>query len=148
MAGVKGDFRKLGALVDALSVSSAKRFRREALEACAETARTFILESFEKSRDPHGNRWKPSRDRKGNTKGVGQILRNTNRLMNSLRWSVRANGFSIDTSVAYAAVHNWGSARMPQRQFIPAATELPEKWVRAFRADIQATYRALLLEGL
>lgn len=115
MAGVTGDFGKLARLIGSSKQLSSPGFRRDLYRNLAEEARSLVVEAFEKSEDPYGNPWKPSRQkRRGGrgyvTRGRGQILRDTSRLLGSLNSGIRTtgNGFSISTNVVYANVHNSG----------------------------------------
>ena len=99
--------------------------------ALAQKARSLIVQQFETSKDPYGNPWKPSvakkskREPTARVKTAGQILRDTNHLMNSFNAVPTAGGFTVSSNVKYAAIHNYGMpGKMPERRIIPDGENL------------------------
>lgn len=115
MAGVsvRGDTRKLKALVKALASLSDDDGRRELTGQIAEEAIDQVKLGFEEQRDPYGAPWKRPQLADGDRK----TLRDTGRLMNSLSraHNLRADSFRIGTNAIYAAVHQYGATIVPVR---------------------------------
>lgn len=62
---------------------------------------TITQDRFEAERDPDGRRWEE-------TQRGGAILRDTNRLYQSLTYEVEADGVVVGSNVVYAAIHQFG----------------------------------------
>ena len=104
----------------------------------AERARSLVVEEFQTSVNPYGREWKASWDKRENHwKTAGQILRDTGRLLNSIRGFVTSTGIRVSTNVIYARTHNEGRGPIPRRQFFPDGNQgLPKKWRDKFKADV------------
>ncbi len=102
-ASFRGDFVKLAKLAQGLERLTGVAWRRALTKNLAQEAHAQVQECFMQSRDPYGKAWPPLQSR------VGEPLRDTGRLMNSLRASSSTAGFTISTPVLYANVHNQGA---------------------------------------
>jgi len=112
------------------------------IRACAQEGRLLVEEGFEAGKAPSGAPWAPVR------RG-GQPLRDTGRLLASLTPKVSAAGFAIESTVAYAGVHQYGATVtakkgrslgtpkagwfgvkvvIPARPFLPDGNALPGPW--------------------
>lgn len=128
MAGVrfKGDTRKLMALTKGFDQLATKRFREQLNRKLARTALELTHDGFDRSITPYGVRWKNPRYRRG------MPLRDTGRLMASIRPIGNAERFELLTNVVYAATHQWGRDAIPQRMFMPNGTQgFGGRWRRA-----------------
>jgi phage gpG-like protein len=101
--GVSGSgLTRIGKIVESMGKAATPEWRRALNKNIAIEARSQVVGCFNLSRDPYGQPWKPA------LRG-GMTLKNTARLQNSI--VVRAltqQGFSLDTRVIYAAIHNYG----------------------------------------
>jgi len=132
IGGVKSKLLKLAAINP-----------KESLPVIGETIVDHVREGFDKEQDPYGSPWKPLAAstlaaRRGN--GGARILRDTNRLYNSINSQVRGDGVAIGTNVTggkkveYGAAHQFGLGGIPARPFLPwksptAPPELPSDWL-------------------
>jgi|1185.fasta_scaffold00036_10 phage virion morphogenesis protein len=103
----------LGQLRERLARLSSSEMRLRMATNLAEEARTQVANGFRAERDPYGVPWKRLKYREG------RILRDTGRMAASVATAATARGFRLDMPVEYAAVHQYGSKRVPQRQMIP-----------------------------
>lgn len=99
--GVTGDFGELAKIRRQVARLPAEGLER-ILRACAEEGRLLVEQGFEAGKAPSGAPWAPVR------RG-GQPLRDTGRLLASLTPQVTGSGFVIETTVAYADVHQRGA---------------------------------------
>jgi phage virion morphogenesis protein len=112
----KGDSGNLKKLMDGLAKTVRPQFRRDIMAGVAEESLELAQRCFHNGADPYGVSWKPSktsrRERRAGgakRKGPGQILRETNRLLGSIRrGNVSSGSFTLATNVRYAAVHQFG----------------------------------------
>lgn len=75
---------------------------------------TLTQDRFEAERDPDGGKWQP-------TQRGGAILRDTNRLYQSLTYEVHADGVAVGSNVVYSAIHQFGGqAGRGRKVTIPA----------------------------
>lgn len=106
------------------------RARRAVSVALAEASIDRIKQGFRTEKDPYGKRWKP----KVREDGRKVLSGPTGRLKGG--WHrVRADedGFVVAPSVAYAAYHQRGNARLPRRMMVPSDDKgLPRAWRRDF----------------
>jgi phage gpG-like protein len=117
--GLRGDFGSLDALRRRIAGLSEPPARLALSKNLAEEARTQVAFSFQRSVDPYGKPWKKLASR------VGKPLRDTVRLLNSFSARVFERGFTIATTVFYAAVHQYGAvikAKNPTLRFGSAGT--------------------------
>ncbi len=141
MGGVSGDFGQLARLqaqVARLGPEGGKRL----LRAVANEAQALVEEGFEAGRAPDGAPWAP-------VKRGGQPLRDTGRLLASLTPRLSGSGFTIETNLVYAGVHQYGATitskgkrslgtpskgffgvtvTVPPRPFLPTGPALPGPW--------------------
>lgn len=134
MAGVTGDFAKLGELMKQLA--TLPEVRREVLTVLAEDSRTRIDEGFAASRSPEGASWRPLE--RARRRGPGRPLLDTGRLRASINYHVTSEGFVVQTSVIYAATHQYGRGDIPSRPFFPQDGTLPPQWAAAWRSTVDA----------
>lgn len=81
---------------------------------------------FADSVDPQGKAWLPlkqfrnrKRDKAGKRRDQNpKPLIDTGRLRSSITYSASSNYVDVGTNVVYAATHNYGRGRIPQRQFL------------------------------
>lgn len=106
-SGASAQLLRLSYKMEALA---GKRFRARLHKAMAHEALSLVHDGFDKGVDPYGRPWAPLKYREG------QPLRLTRRLESSFRISSSAEGFSLDTNVIYAGVHQQGgNIRHPAR---------------------------------
>lgn len=103
----------LGQLRERLARLDSSELRLRMATNLAEEARTQVANGFRSERDPYGTPWKRLLHREG------RILRDTGRMAASVATSASQKGFRIDIPVVYAATHQYGTSRVPQRQMIP-----------------------------
>lgn len=123
--------------------------------------------NFIRQQDPWGRAWQPLSAltqrlrRQGRGAGANQILRDTNRLMNSITYSASRDSVQVGTNAIYAAIHQLGGTVLPKRgrylwagrpgeqriplkkAVIPARPYLP---MRADRVDLPAALEQEVLE--
>lgn len=117
MAGavIKGDFAELKKMIGDMRGLQGRQFRSVIMQTLAEETLEMVQRGFLKSQSPYGNPWRPSRTsarerRAGGArmKGQGQILRESGRLLNSIRQKSSSQSFTVGTNVKYAAIHQFG----------------------------------------
>lgn len=128
MAGVKGDWRALNALIDKLG-DLGPEIREQCAEVFAEQIKTLVSEGFDAAKAPDGSTWAPLSPRTiaRRRKKSSRPLLDTGRLRASLAVTHDANGVYVSTPVVYAGTHNFGHGPVPQRQFLPDEI-LPAPW--------------------
>lgn len=103
-------------------------FRRRASPAAQREALNNIGAMFwrrtrqlhERQVDPWGNRWRPLSPYTVRKKGHATILYDTGRLLRSYHWRLEGNNaVRFGTDVPYAAVHQFGTKRVPRRPILP-----------------------------
>jgi len=94
--------------------------------------RNEIISCFVNATDPYGKTWPPLSPktiarRRGQS---NKPLIDTGTLMNSIGFQAAKNSVIVGASTAapYAPFHQFGADNIPQRQFIPDAKNLPNKW--------------------
>lgn len=133
---VKGDFAKLARVKKELAAIANKRLHLEVSRQVAHETLTLIADGFRRERDPYLEAWRPLKYR------FGRILQDTGRLRNSFTVrNVAASGFRIGSAVVYAAYHQRGNRRLPQRMMVPAR-RMPPSWARAFHDTVREVVRA------
>lgn len=128
MASNAAAFRRLSLILGGLRGMQGGRLQRKVTKAIAGTALELVHEGMEAAQDPYGRSWKPLKDR------AGEPLRDTGRLYNSLSIRAGGGGFTLVTSVAYAAYHQLGTKRIPRRPYFPDGRGVPAKWRTEFKA--------------
>lgn len=124
-------FRRLSLLQGSLRGMQSGRMVRKVNKAIAGTALELVHEGIEAAADPYGRSWAPLKER------VGEPLRDTGRLYNSLSIRPAGGGFTLQTNVAYAAYHQLGTKRIPRRPYFPDGRGVPGKWRKEFFAAAQ-----------
>ncbi len=100
---LRGDFQKLRDLISKMKEMESPKFRAAIAKNLAEETVRLAHDSFEHSRDPDGNPWKPITHRDG------KPLLETGRLRNSIRAArITPKGFMVVSNVKYAAIHQYG----------------------------------------
>lgn len=112
------------------------------LFSIGEMIESKIHESFERERDPWGQKWKPlKRNTLKRKRGKGRILHDTGSL--GYKWSVSEQGFGVLISsnvrsakgYPYGAAHQFGARHIPARPFIPVRNGKLEE---GLKNDIEA----------
>lgn len=103
---LKGDFGALQALIKNVANIERPATMRRLNKNLAQEARNQMVIGFEQMRDPYGVPW-------AKTKRGGQILRDTGRMMNSVKPDADEHSFNLSTNVVYAPVHQYGFSRAP-----------------------------------
>lgn len=102
--------------------SRLQRFARKnwtpALRECATYMESSTRQNFLEEKDPNGNPWKPLAASTLQYKRSGKILTETGRLVNSIGSEVVGNKARIYTNVEYAQYLQYGTKKMPARQFL------------------------------
>jgi phage virion morphogenesis protein len=124
------------------------------LEEIGRQWKTKVQLSFQTSTDPWGEPWEPLKYR------IGQPLRDTGHLMNSIDYRVEGDMLEVGTNYgqlpdggSIAAVHQFGTfragrarnVRIPARPFFPISeyVQPPEEWAEdAIGAIVEAIDRA------
>ncbi|TBV76870.1 phage virion morphogenesis protein [Pseudoxanthomonas winnipegensis] len=117
---------------------------RPALVAIGRYGKTSTQLRFRRQVDPAGRRWWPSlRARKQG----GQTLRDTNRLFQSITWSVGPGYAEWGTNVAYAAAHNFGVRKMvtvgAHQRNMKGVTRTGRAWAK--RVQVRSFVRLMFL---
>ncbi len=108
---IKGDFQALRSLTARLrGMGRGGGFARKLFAAVGAAARDQISREFDRGVDPYGRPWAKLKSRRG------QPLRDTGRLDNSFHSRPSSTGFSVGTSVGYAAPHQYGATITPRSQ--------------------------------
>jgi len=150
-AGVHGDWAGFDALKRKLQhIGDA---RAEAIERIGHVVERNVAMGFNRSYAPDGTPWLPlaqprSRARRGVPRDAvgrfaasrgprpGRPLIDTRALFLSVQGTQpRTNGFVIETTLPYAATHQYGRGRIPARPFLPM-DGLPIAWEIAFREAV------------
>jgi phage gpG-like protein len=117
MGGVVGDFgkaRKLGAQFRQLSTPS----KKQAFVAnLAEEYRDFMMDCFQQSRSPYGEKWAPLKFR-SSANGRGQKPLMNSGLMRAAATpiAVTAAGWKVSVGRIYATTHQHGAVIVPKRK--------------------------------
>ena len=98
------------------SLSSALKVR-DILDESAAVLLNRIRDRFLDETDPDGNRWIPSRA--SMMRSGGGTLFDTGRLFHSIQlYADGEDSRAIGTDVPYGVFHQFGTARLPKRQFL------------------------------
>lgn len=102
------------------------------LKAMRQTVIAETKKGFRDERDPDGVPWKPLKYPRRNSKGRDRILQDTGLMRTSV--TAGGGGQNIDeigptylewgTSVPYAKYHQYGTSRIPVRQFLGVGQDL------------------------
>lgn len=102
--------RKLRRLADSLDT-------RGILDESGAVLFQRIRKRFLDQKDPDGQTWIPSRA--SLRRSGGGTLYDTGRLFRSIQlYASSGNTRAIGTNVPYASIHNFGTSRLPRRQFL------------------------------
>lgn len=164
MASIRGQYRALRRLHQALGSVSDPQFRRELSRGLGAAALKQYSDGFRKGRDPYGKKWAPLKLRRG------KPLLDTGRMRASAAIHVRGtSGFELVVTASYASTHQYGAknirpvrARMlawkvrgkkrwyfakrvtvPRRQMLPERSTggLGPTWRKAFQREAKAQVR-------
>lgn len=102
-----------------LEAIASGHMKRVLLRNLSEEARLQVVRGFEGERNPYGVAWAQRKPTKDKRRQGGRLLRDSLRLMNSILPEPTPTGLQVASSLKYAAVHNYGGKRIPQRQFLP-----------------------------
>ena len=138
MTGFRVDFdasealRQLGRLIKACEDP------RDALDAVGFDFASRVDRTFDAQADPWNRAWRPLspltlRLRRKRGKGA-EILRDTNRLADSITHNIENGELRVGTNVEYAEHHQLGR-KVPYRPFLPVrqdgSPDLPDAWTRS-----------------
>lgn len=140
-ASFKGDFEKLRRLIAGVSKLTKPAFKREANRRLSQVTMELVHESFEKAITPEGAKWKPLKYRRG-----GQPLRDTGRLLASIKAVAHQQSFTVITNVIYGATHQYGHGPVPRRQYLPNPEKLAPRYRKAY-IDVLTRMRDEALHG-
>jgi phage virion morphogenesis protein len=148
------------ARVQAMNSPAAKR---ELSKALAAESQRLVLDGFKKQKDPYGKPWAPLSAATRKRKGSSKALIDTGNLRGSIVAVPLDSGFRVETTVDYAAVHQYGSRGRrrftgrgrrsisigrgtPRRQMIPMAETggIPEPWTKRFNNITRALIKKTL----
>lgn len=90
--------------------------------------------TFVDSESPEGKKWATVKKR-GKKKPPFKPLIDTSILRNSFTFLANKNGVEVGTNTKYAAVHQYGYKKIPQRNFLPI-NELPKGWVKSVETQM------------
>lgn len=103
------------------------------LKAMRQTVIAETKKGFRDERDPDGVPWKPLKYPRRNSKGRDRILQDTGLMRTSVTAMGGQNTDEIGptwlewgTSVPYAKYHQYGTSRIPQRQFLGVGKDLAD----------------------
>ena len=100
----------------------------------------LVQAGFAGEHDPNGDPWLPSKaaQREGR-----KTLRKTGALQDGIRWKADSRAVIIQTTGkanAYAAYHQYGTRRLPVRQFLPEG-EIPLPYERKLSDTFRTYFR-------
>jgi phage gpG-like protein len=125
-----GQFR--GQLYD---LSSAQT-RHDLYNLAGRDVAALVQKGFATEHDPYGVPWRPSAAAKREGR---KTLRKTGALQDGIRWMADSRKMVIKTTGKankYAAFHQFGTVKLPQRQFLPT-THLPPAYERQIHLSFQ-----------
>lgn len=138
MSGVRGSFTQLRALREKIAGLPSDIVKGELAQVLSGTALKLIADEFKYGVDPYGRKWKP-------VKRGGQPLIKTGRLRASFSARPAPGGISIDTTVAYAAVHQNGADVAPHSR-LQGGTIWSHPETGRILSKAQAKRRTLVVE--
>jgi phage virion morphogenesis protein len=114
---------------DGLLLSSLRRLAVEmsnpapAMKLVGQLAQREVVRQYRLEKDPQDRPWKPLsaatlKSRRNRNKSSIKILIDTGRLVNSINSQASGNEARVGTNVGYAPFHNFGTRKMPQREFM------------------------------
>lgn len=83
---------------------------------------------FDRQTDPDGKPWDPlsldyERRKRANSRALPDILTYTGALRDTITYQVEGETLKVGSPMAYAAYHQFGTAKMPQRAFLGVDNE-------------------------
>jgi phage gpG-like protein len=133
-SGVRG-IGQLVALERKFARLAAPGFRRELYTELKNEAELQIAEGFDEQRDPYGNAWAPTKDRRS------PILERSGDLRDGFTVVVTGTGLRIRNAMPYAGVHQFGDPDrgIPARPMVPVERRgLGRIWREAFYTRARA----------
>lgn len=98
----------------------------------------LILDGFAHETDPYGVPWQA-------TRRPNRILQDTLALRNGIRWKADSRAVVVSTSGranAYAAFHQRGTRRLPERKFMPDESQpIPPAYEARLRNEFETYFR-------
>ena len=130
-----------------LAMQSVSRSLRELAKVPARAAKaaaeelTVVVEAQEAAEtDPYDQPWKPLAASTVDKKGDSRILRETGRMLDSLRIApLPGAGIGITFDPPYTAFHQIGTRNMPARPVLPRAA-LPTSWREAIERGAERSF--------
>lgn len=121
-----------------------------AMKLLATTAHREVVRQYRSQKDPQNRPWTPLaastiKRRRNMRKSAVRILIDTGRLVNSITHEASAREARVGTNTRYAPFHNFGTRRMPQREFMGLTPEAMERTVDRLNEYVA---RALRESGL
>lgn len=113
-----------------------------ALKITGQLAVRAVQRNFAAQRDPQGKPWArlsaaTIERRRNKKKSSIRILIDTGRLRNSINYQSDSKEARVGTNVLYAPFHNFGTRRMPQREFMGVTSEDETGIVNALNAYVK-----------
>lgn len=115
---ISGDFDRLDALIAQVRTIASPQFHDKLRASLAYAAEQEIIQGFDRSADPYGNRWAPLKADRGRRAG-GQPLVDSGKLRASYEARPSAIGFEVRSRTSYAGYHQYGTKRIPARPMVP-----------------------------
>jgi phage gpG-like protein len=129
---ISGDFDRLGSLIAQVRTIASPQFHAKLRASLAYAAEQEIVQGFDRSADPYGNRWAPLKAERGRRAG-GQPLVDTGKLRSSYEARQTGTGFEVRSRAGYAGYHQYGTKRIPARPMVPnRRDDLGPYWRRTF----------------
>lgn len=129
---ISGDFDRLGTLIAQVRTIASPQFHDKLRASLAYAAEQEIIQGFDRSADPYGNRWAPLKAEKGRRAG-GQPLVDSGKLRASYAARQTGTGFEVHSRTSYAGYHQYGTKRIPARPMVPnRRDDLGPYWRRSF----------------
>jgi phage gpG-like protein len=145
--GCSVNHAQLSQVEKVLGVIISKGWLGELAQRISAAGMKLVADEFKTETDPYGKPWAPlKRERTRNRharlraaaagrKVNGQkILQDTGRMKNSVGAAPRGFTARLVIPTWYAAVHQNGSAKIPQRMMLPNG-DLPDRWRRVFEKE-------------
>lgn len=121
-----GDFAGLAKLIDKFEKAGDPSLFDALSRALTAEAISLTQAGFAGQHSPYDEAWAPLKRR------AGMILQDTGRLRGSVTASSSRTEVRIRATAAYGAFHQYGTSRMPKREFLPREGELPPAWRAPF----------------
>jgi len=124
------------------------------LAVVGEDLKTFVDDRFDTATDPTGRQWQPlsAKTIARRRQGTSNPLVDTARLRNSIAYRATPRTLTLGTNVPYAGPHQFGTATIPRRAFLPFNREgtafETEGLAGAELAQVIAAIKRYIVEGV